>query len=121
MFISHALSDAFHEGGWPMYPILVLGLLLIVAAARYAAQPQTRFVPVLRSLGIVTGVFGVLGTTLGMIHCLSAMHEVPNDLVIKITLLGLGESLNNLALSLFLILFASILTAVGALRAADQG
>ena len=30
-----AMIEAFHEGGWPMFPILILGVLLVIAAVRY--------------------------------------------------------------------------------------
>ncbi len=115
-----SLIDAFHEGGWPMFPILILGILLIIAAGRYAMQPEARQLLVVRSLGKVTLGFGVLGSVLGMIHCLGAMGQVPTDKVVMITLLGLGESINNLALALVLGVIAGLVTTVGALRAVDE-
>lgn len=118
--ITSALADAFHEGGWPMFPILVVGALLVVAAGRYVSQSEPRHLPVVKTLGGATLVLGVLGTVLGVIHSLSGIHEVPPDMAVKFFLLGSGESLNNLALSLFLVFFASVLTAVGALRASDR-
>ena len=114
------LANSFHEGGWPMFPILILGILQVIAAGRYAAQPDARQLLLVRSLGLVTLSAGCLGTLLGMIHCLGSMDQVPVDLVVKITLLGLGESINNVALALLLVIAAGLLTAVGALRAADQ-
>ena len=113
------LAEAFHEGGWPMFPILILGILLIIAAARYAMQPEARQLLVVRSLGKVTLGFGVLGSVLGMIHCLGAMGQVPTDKVLMFALLGLGESINNLALALVLGVLAGLFTTVGALRAVD--
>lgn len=115
-----SLSEAFHEGGWPMFPILILGILLIIAAGRYAAEPDARQLLVVRSLGKVTLGFGVLGSVLGMIHCLGALGQLPSDMVTKITLLGLGESINNLALALIFGILAGLVTTVGALRAVDQ-
>lgn len=115
-----SLANAFHEGGWPMFPILILGILLIIAAGRYAMAPDARQLLVVRSLGKVTLAFGVLGSVLGMIHCLGAMGQVPADKVITITLLGLGESINNLALALALGVIAGLVTTVGALRAVDE-
>lgn len=118
--LTTALSDSFHEGGWPMYPVLILGLLLVVAAARYAMTAEARHLPVVRNLSSVTLTFGVLGSVLGMIHCLSSMHSVPNELVVKISLLGLGESVNNLGLALLMMVFGGLFTTVGALRASDR-
>lgn len=120
MSITTALSDSFHEGGWPMYPVLILGTLLVIAAVRYATTAERRHLPVLRNLNFVTLTFGVLGSVLGMIHCLNAMSQVPNELVVKISLLGLGESINNLALALLMMVLAGLFTTVGALRASDR-
>lgn len=118
--ITTALSDSFHEGGWPMYPVLILGILLVIAAGRYATTAERRHLPVVRNLNFVTFSFGFLGTVLGMIHCLSAMSQVPNELVVKISMLGLGESINNLALALLMMVLAGLFTTVGALRASDR-
>lgn len=115
-----SLAEAFHEGGWPMFPILIVGILLIIAAGRYAMQPDARQLLVVKSLGKVNLAFGVLGSVLGMIHCLGAMGQVPTDKVLTITLLGLGESINNLALALVLGILAGLVATVGALRATDQ-
>lgn len=115
-----AMIEAFHEGGWPMFPILILGLLLVIAAVRYTLAPEARHLQVVRSMASVTFLFGCLGTLLGVIHTLSAIHQLPHEMVIKISLLGFGESINNLALALLLMVFAGLFTAVGALRASDR-
>jgi hypothetical protein len=115
---SGMLYESFRNGGWPMFPILVLGILQIVAAGRYSIQPDARQLLVARSLGQVTVTFGVLGSVLGMIHCLTAMDQVPVELIGKFALLGLGESINNFALALLLTVFSGLVTTVGALRAA---
>ena len=118
--IASALVDSFHEGGWPMFPILVIGALLVISAGRYVLNPEPRYLPVVKTLSGATLVLGVLGTVLGVIHSLSGIHEVPPDMAVKLSLMGSGESLNNLALSLFMVFFASVLTAVGVLRASDR-
>ena len=47
-----AMLEFFHEGGWGMYPVLVLGLMLMVSAARYALDGE----PVrLRFIGVSRG------------------------------------------------------------------
>ena len=114
------MYEAFRNGGWPMFPILVLGILQIIAAGRYAVQPDARQLTVVRSLSQVTFTFGVLGTVLGMIHCLGSMDQVPVELIGKITLLGLGESLSNIALALVLCVFSGLVTTIGGLRVAGS-
>ncbi len=118
LFLS--LHDGFIEGGWPMYPVLIFGLLLLTAAWRYMRQPEERHLPLLRSLGSATLASGFLGTVLGVIHTLEAIHQVPLELTLRIALLGLGESLNNLALALLLFVLASVIRSVGTLRAEDR-
>lgn len=103
-----------------MFPILVIGALLVISAGRYVLNPEPRYLPVVKTLSGATLVLGVLGTVLGVIHSLSGIHEVPPDMAVKLSLMGSGESLNNLALSLFMVFFASVLTAVGVLRASDR-
>lgn len=110
-----SLSEAFRNGGWPMYPILVCGLLCVLAAASYAARPEPRRAPLVWALGIGTLLWGALGFTLGMILTLSAVGKVP-PAERYIVLIGLGESLNDLALALLLVLAAALTAAVGAFR-----
>jgi uncharacterized BrkB/YihY/UPF0761 family membrane protein len=69
------------------------------------------------SLGIMTLVAGSLGFVTGLIKSLGAIHQVPEDQRF-IWLIGLGESLNNVALALILVVLAALMISVGALRIA---
>ncbi|MEP6653679.1 MAG: hypothetical protein ABJA82_09990 [Myxococcales bacterium] len=109
--------EAFHSGGWGMYPTLVFGVLMIGASVAYALRPERRFIPVQISLGIMTLVAGSLGFVTGLIKSLGAIHQVPEDQRF-IWLIGLGESLNNVALALTLVVFAALAISVGAVRVA---
>src|SRR5690348_5351015 len=66
------MSEAFHMGGWGMYPTLVFGILLVAASVRYAISPERRFVPLQVSLGILTLVGGGLGFITGTIKSFMA-------------------------------------------------
>ena len=111
------MSEAFHLGGWGMYPTLVFGLLMMAAAVRYAISPERRFVPLMVSLGIMTLMGGTLGFVTGMIKTFTSMGEVkPDDR--WFWMLGVGESLNCLGLALVLLVLGSIASSVGALRIA---
>lgn len=111
------MGEAFHDGGWGMYPTLVFGVLMIGAAIPYALKPDRRFVPLQVSLGIMTLVVGSLGFVTGLIKSLGAIHQVPESDRF-IWLIGLGESLNNVALALMLVALAATVISVGALRGA---
>lgn len=111
------LIEAFHAGGWPMYPILLSGVLLIAAAARYARSPEARHLQLVRELRLVTLGCGVLGSILGVIHSLSGLNMVPGEARSMVFAMGVSESINDVSSAILWTLLAGILTAIGALRA----
>ncbi len=113
------MADAFKNGGWGMIPTALFGVLLVLAALRYASRPEQRFVPVQVSLGLLTLASGGLGFVTGLIKSFQAMAEMPDDKR-WIWLVGLGEALNNVALAFGLVMLAAIAASVGTLRVAGQ-
>jgi hypothetical protein len=113
------MSEAFHMGGWGMYPTLVFGLMLIAASIRYAVSPERRFVPLQVSLGMATLAAGGLGFVTGMIKSTMAIGDVGPDKR-WIWVLGMGESLNCAALALVLIVVGALAASVGGVRLAQQ-
>lgn len=111
------MGELFRTGGFGMYPTALFGVLMIVAAAFYARRPERRLVPLQLVLGLTTLFAGSLGVVVGVIKSLQSLSGVPaGDRFIW--LIGLAESLHNLALALGLILLATMVAAVGALRVA---
>ena len=111
------MRELFHEGGWGMYPTTLFGLMLIGVAIQYAKDPARKRVPLLFSLGIMTILSGALGFVTGLIRALhvSATGQLPEPPHV-LAMLGLGESLSNVALALALAAIATLLASVGALR-----
>ena len=109
------MGEMFRNGGFGMYPTTVFGLLLLAATLRYAVSPAARLVPLQISLGILTMASGGLGFVTGLIKSVSAIDGVGPDQR-WIWLLGMGESLNNVALALVLVTMGSLAASVGALR-----
>jgi hypothetical protein len=103
-----------------MYPILIIGLIFVISAIRYAAAPERRHLALLGGLGLSTLLCGLGGTTMGLIASLGALDRVAADQR-WIVLLGLGESLNNLALALVLLLLGSLIASAGAYRLSRGG
>src|SRR5512132_66535 len=113
------MLEAFHAGGWGMIPTSIFGLVLLAISVRYAVKPERRWVPLLVSSGIVTLVSGLLGFVTGLIKSLQAITEVPAEDRF-IWLVGLGESLNNVALALALVLLAALAAFMGTMRLARE-
>lgn len=109
------MIESFRMGGWGMYPTLVFGVLMLIAAVRYAIKPESRLVPLQVSLGILTLLSGSLGFVTGLIATFSAMGEVDADKR-WIWMLGVGESLHNLSLALVLAVLAVLAASVGSFR-----
>lgn len=115
------ISDCFHAGGWPMYPILILGVALLVASGRYAKQPGPGRLRLALDLRYATLIIGLLGTTLGLIHSLMGLSSLPPGApFLSYALLGTGESLNCIGFALTMVGWSSLITTVGGLREVSE-
>ncbi len=112
--------EAFRLGGFGMWLTLICGVPLVITSLRYAVTPQKRFVPLMVSLAILTLASGGFGFTTGLITSLGILQSVAPDQR-YITLIGLGESLYNIAFALLLVLAAALATSIGAWRLAQDG
>jgi hypothetical protein len=110
------MQGIFHDGGWGMYPTTIMGLVLLAAAVQYARDPKRRRLFLLRQLNILVALSGTLGFVTGVIRTFTNM---PSD-QLYIAFIGVGESLNNVALALGLMVLARIIIAVGATQSSES-
>jgi vacuolar-type H+-ATPase subunit I/STV1 len=115
-----SLIHWFKEGGFTMFPTLACGAALIAVAVQYAQKPSGRWVPLLLSLGTLTLLSGLAGLVMGIIAT-SAVGNAPDLPTARIAILGVGESLHNLALALVLGMVAASAVTVGAYRQQRAG
>ncbi|MGO8992217.1 MAG: hypothetical protein ACLQVI_02740 [Polyangiaceae bacterium] len=115
------LFDRFRDGGWGMYPTVLLGLLLLGVAVKYAVSPERRFVPLLVALNVATLVSGALGFVSGVIVTANALSSEGITQPTNISFFGVGEALNNVAFALLLIMVATMATTVGAWKLTRDG
>jgi hypothetical protein len=116
-----AFLDHFHDGGWGMFPTLLFGLVLLAVAIRYATRPERRFVPLLVTLNMLTIASGALGCVSGVIVTARAFEHASRDIAPSIPVLGVGESLNNVAFALIFVVVGAMATSLGAWKIAREG
>lgn len=112
------MIDAFHKGGWGMYPTAIAGLVLIAMAISFARDADARRLGALRSMTFLTFMAGGLGTVAG---CINTFCSLETTTPINIALIGVGESLHCLGMAMCPIVLAGIFVQVGKARAAARG
>lgn len=114
------MSEAFIAGGWGMYPTLLAGLVLLGISLRYASRPDSRYVPLMLTLGLFTLFSGVLGFVMGIINLLRAYAGPLADQGPAVLYLGIHESLYNIALALVMTTASTLAASIGAWRLSRQ-
>lgn len=113
------MIESFRLGGFPMFPTLLFGLMLVAAAVRYAMKPEMRWVPLQIALAVLTlasGAFGfVTGLILTTINAGGAGAKMS-----QLTTVGFGESLCNMSLAFALVAAAALAACIGAARLAGM-
>jgi hypothetical protein len=113
------MGEFFMEGGWGMYPVLVLGGILVVSAARYAMDGEPvrlRFVVAL-CLSLVASIATACTADVAKVFFyLESPDRVPDALFLRILAEGLKESSRPAMLGLPLLGLALIAVSIGLYR-----
>jgi hypothetical protein len=110
------MLNAFHEGGWGMYPTFVLGLITLGTALRFAFRGDGRLLGFVESMTRAILFTGLLGFVTGMIMVGRYVEAHPADDAARILVQGAGEAVNNLALAFTMISLIHLVLAVGRRR-----
>jgi hypothetical protein len=114
------MVNFFVEGGWGMYPVLVMGLLLVWAGFRYAQDGEPvrlRFIGAL-SLALIVTMVHATWTCVAMV--LRFLESVPDAEFRRTLMTGLMESTRPIFLGGALLSLALTLVAVGAYRSGER-
>lgn len=111
------MGDAFHHGGWGMYPTAIAVLVLVAASIRFALKPDARKNPLLRQLSLLSFVTGALGTTTG---CIKAFMSLDDTTPAYYAIVGLGEALNCVAFGICGVVLGGVFIAIGRARLASK-
>jgi hypothetical protein len=110
----------FVEGGWGMYPVLVMGLMLVWAAARYAIDTEPvrlRFIGALALALVVTMGHATWTCMAAVFHYLEQSSDEP---LVRSLMTGLMESTRPATLGGALLAIGLILVAVGTYRSSQR-
>jgi hypothetical protein len=113
------IIESFKEGGWGMWPILILCLVTVGAAVRFAYKPERRHLGFLGAIGFasVICILHATWTCFGSVfHTISDEARVPDAQMTRTLYVGLMESTRPGSLGGALLTLAAILFSVGMLR-----
>lgn len=122
------MLEFFQDGGWPMYPILAVGLVLLYASTRYALDREPvrlRFVTVLTVALLVTAIQGFLCDVAKVLWLWATWtgqkeNPLPEAQRATVALLGAQECTTTLIFGLGLSGLALILVAIGTYRTGER-
>jgi hypothetical protein len=113
------MKDLILDGGPGTIPTLLFGLLLLFVATRYSIRPERRWMPLMLALGTATLAMGALGFVAGLkviAHFAGRSIAEPVSKTALISVVGVGEALNNVAFALFFVVLAALAACVGTWR-----
>jgi hypothetical protein len=106
----------FIEGGFVMWPLLVLGLLMVGSASRYLIDGEPIRLRFLVFLGLALLATTALATVMDISMVLTHIADVPPEDKFTLLAIGLKESSRPAILAFGLLGLALDLVAIGAYR-----
>ena len=114
-----SFTEFMKEGGWGMWPVLLLGLVTLASAARYMARPERFCLPFIAALW-VTLVVAVAHATVtdvaAVFRYLEEPARAPDGPVVRLLMMGLKESTRPAALGGIFLTLAPLFVAGGIYR-----
>jgi hypothetical protein len=119
MLSTSSFGEFMREGGWGMWPVLLLGLVSLAAAIRYAVRPEPsslRFVAALWLTLLVAIVHASVTDLAAVFRYFEDPGRAPDSQIARTLLIGLKESTRPAALGGIFLTLVSLLAAVGIYR-----
>ena len=98
-----------------MYPTLLAGIALLVAAVRFARFREAGRLRQVQELRALTLCLSALGAVIGLMHTFVALFGNPPPPSLALAK-GLSEIINNLGLGLLLGITSALITTIAAVR-----
>ena len=118
--------EFMREGGWGMWPVLLLGLVTTAASFRYMVRPERLCVPFIAALWVTllaTVAHATLTDVAAVLRYVEDPLRAPDDKVARLVLTGLMESTRPAALGGIFLTLVPLFIAGGVYRrwAAERG
>lgn len=107
------------EGGWGMWPVLLLGLVALASSIRYAARPERlclRFISILWLTLLVVVVHATVTDVAAVFRYLEDPVRAPDGQMARLLVAGLKESSRPAALGGIFLTLVPLAAAVGVYR-----
>ena len=124
MFSTASFGDFMREGGWGMYTVLLIGLVTLASATRYAIRPERlclRFVAVLWLTLLAAVVHATVTDLAAVFRYFEDPARAPEAAMARTLLVGLKESTRPAALGGIFLTLVPLLAAVGVDREYGRG
>ena len=115
------MIEIFRDGGWGMWAILFVGVLLIVDAARFAHKPDPERLAFLGMLALSIVSASVCTTLMDVGKVFSVLareDKVPDGQIVRILFQGMKECMSPGMFGAVILTITALLLAVGMLRRA---
>ena len=111
--------EFMREGGWGMWPIMLLGVVTLASATRYAIRPERlclRFIAILWVTLLTAVVHASVTDVAAVFHYLEDPVRAPDGQVARLLVTGLKESTRPAALGGIFLTLVPLLAAAGVYR-----
>jgi len=119
-----SFGEFMREGGWGMYPVLLLGVVALASAIRYAIRPERlclRFVSILWLTLLVVIVHATVLDVAAVFRYLEDPARAPDAQMARLLVTGLKESSRPAALGGIFLTLVSLAAAAGVYREYNLG
>ena len=109
----------FQEGGWGMFPVTAFGVVMVIAAARFAYDGELLRLRFITAMGVVLSAAMIHAMLIDLAAVFAYVQDpanVTDDALPRIVLTGLMESTRPGALGGALLVLALVLVTVGVSR-----
>jgi len=119
-----SFGEFMREGGWGMWPAMLLGLVAVASATRYAVRPERlclRFVAILWLTLLVVIVHATITDVAAVFRYLEDPARAPDGQFARLLVTGLKESTRPAAVGGIFLTLVPLLAAVGVYREYGRG